>query len=151
MKTPRIVDAMNYIDDDLVSWAVAYNPPKNKAILWRYVGIAACLCLIVLGVIKASIDYNPQSIPTVTEYEIFAEVVDVLDNGQYKVIVTREDQNFANGSTVVLVPGYSYVSDNLKEGYLKIGDKISVTYTDFDNTACEITPAQIQVVNASAD
>jgi len=25
MRTPRIVDSMNYIDDDLVSWAVEYG------------------------------------------------------------------------------------------------------------------------------
>lgn len=143
MKIPRIVDAMNYIDDDLVSWADEYTPTKHKIVFWRYFGIAACLCLIVLGVFKVSIDSNPQPNSPVMEYEIFAEVVEVLDNGQYKVIVTGEDQNFINGSTVVLVPGFSYVTDNLEESYLKIGDRISVTYTDFDNTAYEITPAQI--------
>lgn len=35
MRTPRIVDAMNYIDDDLVSWAVEYRRVPLSTRLFR--------------------------------------------------------------------------------------------------------------------
>ena len=151
MKIPRIVDAMNYMDDDLVSWAVEYIPAKHKSKLWRCVGIAACLCIIALGVLIVTINNNPQPDSSVTEFEMIAEVVEVLDSGQYKVIISGEDKNFANGSTVVLVPSFNYATDNFNKGYLKNGDVISVTYTDFDKTAYEITPTQIEVVKSADD
>lgn len=47
MKTPRIVDAMNYIDDDLVSSAVTYTRPKRKWWTnWR--AIAACFAVMAI-------------------------------------------------------------------------------------------------------
>ncbi|MCR5520348.1 MAG: hypothetical protein K6F44_00365 [Lachnospiraceae bacterium] len=151
MKIPRIVDAMNYMDDDLVSWAVEYIPAKHKSKLWRCVGIAACLCILALGVLIVTFNNNPQPDSSVTEFEMTAEVVEVLDSGQYKVIISGEDKNFANGSTVVLVPSFSYATDNFNKGFLKKGDVISVTYTDFDKTAYEITPTQIEVVKSADD
>lgn len=46
MKTPKMVDAMNYIDDDLVSGAITYT--KKKKNTWaKWGAIAACLCLVV--------------------------------------------------------------------------------------------------------
>jgi len=151
MKIPRIVDAMNYMDDDLVSWADEYTPAKHKIKLWRCVGFAACLCIIALGVLIVTINNNPKPDSSVTEFEMIAEVVEVLDSGQYKVIISGEDKNFAEGSTVVLVPSFSYATDNFNKGFLKNGDVISVTYTDFDKTAYEITPTQIEVVKSADD
>ena len=151
MKIPRIVDAMNYMDDDLVSWAVEYIPAKHKSKLWRCVGIAACLCIIALGVLSVTFNNNPQPDSSVTEFEMIAEVVEVLDSGQYKVIISGEDKNFAEGSTVVLISEIRYATDNFNKGFLKNGDVISVTYTDFDKTAYEITPTKIEVVKSADD
>lgn len=148
MKTPRIVDAMNYIDDDLVSWAVEYRPAKRKVSWFRYVSIAACLCLIVFGAIRFSVDLQPHTNTDTTEYGILGEVLEVLENGQYKVKITGEDQNFANGNIVILTPGFSYVTEGLEESYLKTGDIIAVTYSEFSKTekAYEITPNQIEII-----
>lgn len=48
MRIPRIVEAMNYIDDDLVSWAVEYRTvPRNK-LSWKYcVAAVACFCVFM--------------------------------------------------------------------------------------------------------
>ena len=151
MKIPRIVDAMNYMDDDLVAWAVEYIPAKHKSKLWRCVGIAACLCIIALGVLIVTFNNNPQPDSSVTEYEMIAEVVEVLDSGQYKVIISGEDKNCAVGSTVVLISEIRYATDNFNKGFLKKGDVISVTYTYFDKTSYEITPTQIEVVKSADD
>lgn len=46
MKTPRMAEAMNYIDDDLVSGAITYTRKKNTG--WvKWCALAACLCLII--------------------------------------------------------------------------------------------------------
>lgn len=49
MKTPKMVEAMSYIDDDLVSGAITCTRKKKSG--WRRWGaMAACLCLVITGV-----------------------------------------------------------------------------------------------------
>ena len=49
MKTPKMVEAMSYIDDDLVSGAITYTKKKKRG--WvRWGAMAACLCLVITGV-----------------------------------------------------------------------------------------------------
>lgn len=52
VKAPKLAIAMNYIDDDLISGAIDYKPTPPKAnISWfRHAIVAACLCLVVVGV-----------------------------------------------------------------------------------------------------
>ena len=49
MKTPKMVEAMSYIDDDLVSGAITYTRKKKSGWL-RWGTMAACLCLVITGV-----------------------------------------------------------------------------------------------------
>lgn len=50
MKTPKMVEAMSYIDDDLVSGAITYTKKKKGGWL-RWGAMAACLCLVVVGAV----------------------------------------------------------------------------------------------------
>ena len=48
MSTDRFTAAMGYIDDDLISDAVAYMPKKKSPVRWmKWVAVAACFCLVV--------------------------------------------------------------------------------------------------------
>ena len=50
MNTPKMVDAMNHIDDDLVSAAITYTKVKKRQ--WvKWVSLAACLCVLLLGTV----------------------------------------------------------------------------------------------------
>ena len=49
MSIPRIVSAMEYIDDDLVSGAVTYTRTKKTNSWLKWGTMAACLCLVVVG------------------------------------------------------------------------------------------------------
>ena len=49
MSIPRIVSAMEYIDDDLVSGAVTYTRTKKSNSWLKWGAMAACLCLVVVG------------------------------------------------------------------------------------------------------
>lgn len=49
MRTPRIVEAMNYIDDDLVSWTVEYRRVPLFARLFRKPFLKACACFLVIA------------------------------------------------------------------------------------------------------
>lgn len=51
MRTPRIVDAMNYIDDDLVSWAVEYRRVPLSTRLFRKPFLKACACFLVIALV----------------------------------------------------------------------------------------------------
>ncbi len=48
MKVPRVVTAMNYLDDDLISDAIEYSPKKKKPVWMKWSALAACLCLVVV-------------------------------------------------------------------------------------------------------
>lgn len=48
MRKPRIVDAMNYIDDDLVSWAVEYRRVPLSTRLLRKPFFKACACFFAI-------------------------------------------------------------------------------------------------------
>lgn len=47
MKTPRIIDAMNHIDEDLLSASQAVTPKKKTIPFIKRVVIVACICLLV--------------------------------------------------------------------------------------------------------
>ena len=49
MSIPRIVSAMEYIDDDLVSGAATYTRTKKTSLWLKWGAMAACLCLVVVG------------------------------------------------------------------------------------------------------
>ena len=51
MRTPRIVEAMNYIDDDLVSWAVEYRRVPLTTRLFRKPLLKACACFLVFALL----------------------------------------------------------------------------------------------------
>lgn len=56
MKTPKMVEAMSYIDDDLVSGAI--NSTKRKKAGWmKWGAMAACLCLVIAGAVMWT--HNP--------------------------------------------------------------------------------------------
>jgi hypothetical protein len=48
MNTPKMVDAMNHIDDDLVSAAITYTKAKKRQWI-KWVSLAACLCVLLVG------------------------------------------------------------------------------------------------------
>ena len=50
MKTPKMVDAMSYIDDELVSGAITYTKAKKHQ--WvKWASLAACLCVLIFGAV----------------------------------------------------------------------------------------------------
>lgn len=84
MRTPRIVDAMNYIDDDLVSWAVEYRRVPFIPRLFRKPFLKACACFLVVALVFGIAffqgeDGNVTSSPFVlTAYAVSGESSDVL-------------------------------------------------------------------------
>jgi len=109
MRTPRIVDAMNYIDDDLVSWAVEYRRVPLTTRLFRKPFLKACACFLVIALLFGvaffrSEDGNVVSSPFVlTAYAVSPEGSDVI---------TTE---LAKG---VKVPISSFVTDSGVSGFV---------------------------------
>lgn len=53
MKTPRIVNAIEYIDEDMIAEAVSYSPKKQAIPVWtKWLAVAACICLCIMGAFK---------------------------------------------------------------------------------------------------
>lgn len=70
MKEPRIVDALNYLSDDIVSDAISFEPKHKKYHLaWRFVACATIVALI-FGVIPFFNKDNEVSPLVVTAYAL---------------------------------------------------------------------------------
>ncbi len=52
MKEPRIVNAIEYIDEDMITEAAAYRPKKTVPQWTKWAAAAACICLCLIGVFK---------------------------------------------------------------------------------------------------
>lgn len=110
MRTPRIVDAMNYIDDDLVSWAVEYRRVPLSTRLFRKPFLKACACFLVIALIFGVAffrgeDSNVVSSPFIlTAYAASQDggsaTANVLEKGKQVPISTFETTNGLTGFVV---------------------------------------------------
>ncbi len=103
MSIPRIVSAMEYIDDDLVSGAVTYTRTKKKNSWVKWGALAACLCLIVIGAIDTLSRFEYTMSANCSAYP--GEVV----NGDYYYHVDHEGVYcFADGKSEKVLSTYWY-------------------------------------------
>lgn len=110
MRTARIVDAMNYIDDDLVSWAAGYRRVPLSARLLRspFLRVGACFLVIVLIVgfafFRGRDDDGASSPFTLSVYAALPEdgsiTENILQKGMQVPISTFETANGLTGFVV---------------------------------------------------
>lgn len=110
MRTPRIVDAMNYIDDDLVSWAVEYRRVPLTTRLFRKPLLKACACFLVFALLFGVAflrgeDGNVVSSPFVlTAYAVSHDgsetASSILEKGKQVPISRFETENGLTGFVV---------------------------------------------------
>lgn len=76
MSIPKMAKAMGYIDDDLVSGAIEYKREKKKNTWVKWCALAACLCLVFVGILTVPIltytaqDYAQTVIYNDTKYVV---------------------------------------------------------------------------------
>lgn len=119
MKTPRIVDAMNYIDDDLVSWATEYRRVPLSIRLFRKPFLKACACILAIALIFGLAFFhgeggNVVSSPFIlTAYAVSPEdgstTASVLEEGKKVPISRFETEN----GLVGFVVSYNKPDDSL--------------------------------------
>lgn len=81
MRTPRIVDAMNYIDDDLVSGAVEYRRTRLSTRLLRNPFLKACACFLVIAFILGLAFFRNKEGNVVSSPFILTAYAAIPDNG----------------------------------------------------------------------
>ena len=74
MKTPRMENAVGYIDDDLITAAAESKKEKKNTNWGRWGSIAACLSLIVIGSILGNLFCSPDT-PNVPNNNIMSYFV----------------------------------------------------------------------------
>lgn len=153
MKTPKLAIAMNYIDDNLISEAIDYTPTpsKMKTACFHHAIVAACLCLVVLGIARITVGFLSDQNTNTPVYGVLAEVIGIQDNGLYKVRITGEDQNFAKDDIIIL--HFDFVSNDSEIKSLKTGDIIAITYSTYKSVGniYEISHGQIEIVQSSSE
>lgn len=151
MNIPKLVIAMNYIDDDLICEAVMYRPSYIRLVWLRYCVIAACLCTIIFGTIKISRNLSPNSDSNTPVYGVLAEIIEISSDGIYQVKITGEDKNFIIGDIVTI--NCKNINDSSNAPMLKIGDIIAITYSHYEKTSFsyEITPGQIHFIQPDSN
>ena len=133
MSVPRIVSAMEYIDDDLVTGAIDYKRTKKKPVWLKWGAIAACLCLVV-GLFVNSLIKPPSTTQIPLPGGILAEVTELIDNESCKVVVTGEDSNFNHGDTLTIHYNSIQGNSDKADKQLEVGDIIAVTYSKYEET-----------------
>lgn len=112
MSTNRFIDAMGYIDDDLISDAVTYMPKKKSPVRWmKWIAVAACFCLVV-GISAPKLFENPsvgglESNTTITDAKP-EEGFDYVTNSGFSLVLTAYAMDSDNSvSTALLQEGES--------------------------------------------
>jgi len=110
MRTPRIVDAMNYIDDDLVSWAEEYRRVPLFTRIFRHPVLKACACFLVIALVLSITFFwenggNVVSSPfTLTAYAISPEdgsaIANTLEKSKQVPISQFRTENGLSGFVV---------------------------------------------------
>jgi|GEM_PF-1656432 len=133
MKVMTLVEAIDGIDDELVSGAIVYQPKRmkkwNQRKLARWGALAACLCLFVIGALIAPHIHDGQEQPgaespagqgffnaTVTEISDDSIIVECFDSILGSVPVGKKIQITTNTISSEEVPD------------LKIGDNVRILY-----------------------
>ncbi len=110
MRIPRIVDAMNYIDDDLISEAIEFRRKPIRSIIFRKLWLKVCACFLVAALVfGVSILHNGDKGGIVSPFVLTAyaksnDDVDVESNfiikGKKVPISTFETENGLTGFVV---------------------------------------------------
>lgn len=117
MNKELIMDAMEYIDDELledVNTLRSGRPLKRSRIWMRYASAAACVCIILGGMLFVSRFYNMKSYPESDgmDNEMMAEGADGLsgsgDTGALGVTIPKTEISIEPNSTADLLSFFIY-------------------------------------------
>lgn len=109
MRKPRIVDAMNYIDDDLVSWAVEYRRVPLSTRLFHKPFLKACACFLVIALVLGVAFFRSEDGKAVSPFILTAyatsldndsTTANVLEKGKQIPISKFETTNGLTGFVV---------------------------------------------------
>ena len=137
MSIPRIVNAMEYIDDDLVSGAVTYTRTKKKNSWLKWGAMVACLCLVVVGaftvphILKTSAPSKdptinqPNEMPPVVSNDNAVEVEQMpntfssfseFENAVKKAKASTSDSSVVDDANIGAI-SYYYAPEKAFEGF----------------------------------
>lgn len=117
MKKPRIADALEYIEDDMITEAVTYKPEKNRMLWIRWAAVAACLCLIAAvkirnpGMGDARQVYNIVADRDSVYYSVYDEGAFLWNPTMKKAQKLAEDGRFFETESGIIL--YSELEDSL--------------------------------------
>ena len=75
MKTPRIADSVNYIDDDLLLEAAREEKHfAKKTVFLRWGALAACFCVLMMAVILVLPNLQQGNTPTQSKNPLYKPV-----------------------------------------------------------------------------
>ena len=94
MKKPRIIDAMEHIDEDLITDAVSYKPKRNRISgVSKWIAATACLCLVIgIGLPFIQMNVSDQDKDGLLPLEVVAELNDKL----YSIVTNPKSDAFDN-------------------------------------------------------
>ncbi len=148
MKSSKISDAMNHIDDDLISGAELYCPKKRSRTWITWIATAACLCLVLYGAVDTLLRL---------EYLSFAGCSGAnpgtIVNGDYYYHVDHEGlYRFSDGTSELVLHTYWYHSWSVNDYGIYYGRGKSIYVLPHDSSkATKLYTASINPAYFSFD
>lgn len=161
MRPDKLHDALNYIDDDLIESADRRRSTNSKKAWFRIIPVAACLCIILTGILAAQhkgifhkdsfvapeneMEAAPENVPNQpTEEQVPAGNIPIPDNSTHEAD-DDGDMNAENADGAA--PESSPESEELPDFIIKIeewdGESIYAVITE--HTSTDILPIGTRV------
>lgn len=109
MRTPKIVDAMNYIDDDLVSWAIEYRRVPMSIRLLHKPFLKVCACFLLIALIYGVVFWRDETGNVVSSPFILTAYAISPDDGSTITNVLEKDKQ---------IPISRFVTENGLTGFV---------------------------------
>lgn len=141
MKTPRIVNAMQYIDEDLITDAINYVPKKKKSLIrTKWAVMAACLSIVLIAVTVLK-NFMPQELRTADHLLIIEAEVEGQEPDGFKATITKTNKSdlfpvnteifvvFDKNTGLILADDNQYIYDmDIQDINFKIGSKVEIGF-----------------------
>lgn len=134
MKTPKLVIAMGYIDDALISESVKYKPIPNTWKWLRYTAVAACVILVCSATFQLALSFignQATDIYRIGNSLVISDIAEIQGDYHGELLAENLELESAYKTSIELYFDDNGTSENCADWYSLL---ITASYSDYELT-----------------